>query len=519
MPPHHSEIWKLSASLQSNRGLVIASVMASMFMVAIEATIVSTVMPQIVADLGGLRLYSWVFSSFLLAQTAMTVVFGNLADIYGRKPVMLAGIVIFLIGSLLAGFAWSMPSMIVFRLIQGVGAGAIQPVAMTIVADLYPARERGKIQGYLASVWAISAVFGPIAGGLIIRNVSWAWVFWINIPVGLATMAGFMAFLKENAAHERRSIDIGGAVAFTILVTSFLIALTEIGGIDQARLGLASAVFVVSTLAFVWQERRAANPMVSFALWSRRPIAATNAVGLLAGMTLMGLTTFLPIYVQIVLQRSPVVAGLALTTMLVGWPAGAVVAARLFHRVALQRLLLAGTLLLPVGAVLLVALRPQSSPVVAALGSLIMGFGMGLISISSLVLTQELVDASQRGSVTASVLFSRNVGSTLGATVLGAVLNHGLTHASGFPAVTSDQLRQLLSGQPHALPGGQLQIMPGDAILRLAMQHSLNLTFWAMLAMALATVLVALLIPAPVIAAHPSSHHRTETTVDTSALH
>src|SRR6202795_2624765 len=185
---------------KSARALIIASVMTTMAMIAIEATIVSTAMPQIVADLGGLRLYSWVFSSFLLAQTAMTVVFGNLADVYGRKPVMLVGIGIFLLGSLLAGFAWSMPAMICCRLIQGVGAGAMQPVAMTIVADLYPARERGKVQGYLASVWAVAAVVGPLLGGLIIRSVSWAWVFWINIPVGFAAAAGFILFLKEHSA-------------------------------------------------------------------------------------------------------------------------------------------------------------------------------------------------------------------------------------------------------------------------------------------------------------------------------
>src|ERR1700735_2104718 len=157
----------MSTHPKTVRPLVIAAVMASMAMVAIEATIVSTAMPQIVTQLGGLRLYSWVFSSFLLAQTAMTVVFGKLADLYGRKPIVLIGIAIFLVGSVLAGFAWSMPAMIVFRLIQGVGAGAIQPVTLTIVGDLYPARERGKIQGYLASVWAVSAVLGPFIGGLI----------------------------------------------------------------------------------------------------------------------------------------------------------------------------------------------------------------------------------------------------------------------------------------------------------------------------------------------------------------
>src|SRR6202142_1824825 len=219
-----SGIATLVQESKSGRALVIASVMGSMFMIAIEATIVSTAMPQIVAELGGLHLYSWIFSSFLLTQTAMAVVFGKLADVYGRKPMMLMGIAIFLIGSILTGLAGSMITMVVFRLIQGVGAGAVQPVAITIVADLYPARERGKIQGYLASVWAISAVLGPIAGGFIIRDWSWPWIFWINVPIGVAAAIGFSVFFHEHANHERRSIDILGALLFTITVASLLIA-------------------------------------------------------------------------------------------------------------------------------------------------------------------------------------------------------------------------------------------------------------------------------------------------------
>ncbi len=471
----------------STRALVIASVIASMCMVAIEATIVSTAMPQIVAQLGGLRLYSWVFSSFLLAQTATTVVFGNLADLYGRKPVMLAGIAIFLLGSLLAGFAGSMGSMIVYRLIQGIGAGSMQTVAITIVADLYPARERGKIQGYLASIWAIAAVLGPILGGVIIRNVSWAWVFWINIPIGVLAAAGFIAFLHEEAKHERIPIDVVGATTFTLAVTALLIALTEIGSGNTGMLYGATGLLCLSTTAFVVQERRAANPMVSFALWGHRPIAATNGVSLLAGMALMGLTTFVPIYVQVVLQRSPVVAGLALTTMLIGWPIGATSGAKLFHRFGLHQLLMTGAILMPLGAAFLVALSRQSSPVIAALGSLVMGLGMGLLSVSSLVLVQEIVDWSQRGSATASNLFSRNLGSTLGATVLGAVLNHGLTRAMGGNGITSDQLRRLLDAPSAA--------NVGDAAIRVAMQHSLNLTFWAMLVLSVLAVCVALSVP------------------------
>jgi EmrB/QacA subfamily drug resistance transporter len=473
-------------NLKSSRALVIASVMTTMAMIAIEATIVSTAMPQIVADLGGLRLYSWVFSSFLLAQTATTVVFGNLADVYGRRPVMLAGIGIFLLGSLAAGFAWSMPVMICCRLIQGVGAGAMQPVAMTIVADLYPARERGKVQGYLASVWAVAAVTGPLLGGLIIRSVSWAWIFWINIPVGIAAAAGYILFLQDHRMHVRRSIDVGGTISFTVAVTSLLVALTEVGNHHPRRLALAAGLAVIAAVVFARLERRAANPIVSFALWSHRPIAATNSVGVLASMALIGLTTFLPIYVQIVMQRSPTIAGLTLTTMLIGWPAGATLAARLFHRFALRRLLLTGTLFQPLGALFFIGLTPHTSALMAAMGSLVMGFGMGLISVPSLVLIQEIVDPSQRGSVTASNIFSRNFGSTLGATVLGAVLNHGLSRSGTLAPVTSDQLRQLLNAPSLTASAAQV---------RFAMEQALNLTFWAMLMLSFGTVILALLVP------------------------
>ena len=477
----------VSQPMKSSRGFVVAAVMASMFMVAIEATIVSTAMPQIVADLGGLNLYSWVFSSFLLTQTAMTVVFGKLSDLYGRKPIMLIGIAIFIVGSIFAGFAWSMPSMIVFRLIQGIGAGAVQPVALTIIADLYPAHERGKVQGWLASVWAFSAVLGPLAGSLIIQDLSWAWVFWINAPIGLAAAIGFTFFLRENVKPQTRSIDYGGAALFSIAIAALMFALTEAGSLNEMNTLGAGALFVVCSILFVLQERRAPDPMISFALWRRRPIAAANGATLLAGMALMGLTTFLPMYVQVVLQRSAIVAGLALTMMVLGWPTGATIAARSFQRVGLRRIMLIGSALIPTGAICFITLGPDSSPIAAALGSLVMGLGMGLLSVSSLVLIQEIVDWSQRGSVTASNLFARNLGSTVGATVFGAVVNFSLSHGANGVAITADQLQGLLQAPTGALGG--------DPGVRLALQHALHLTFWAMFLVALAIALIATLVP------------------------
>jgi len=471
----------------TSRAPVIAAVMASMAMVAIEATIVSTAMPQIVAQIGDIHLYSWVFSSFLLGQTAMTVIFGKLADLYGRKPIVLCGIAIFLVGSVLAGFAWTMPAMIVFRLVQGIGAGAIQPVTLTIVADLYPARERGKVQGYLASVWAISAVLGPMAGGLIIRELSWAWIFWLNVPIGLASAAGFIVYLRESPRNARPSIDVAGALLFAAAIASLMMALTYAGTSEHDKAMASVAAFGVFTVLFVMQERRAAEPMISFALWARRPIAASNAATLLSGMILMGATTFLPMYVQGVLARSPVVAGLALTMIMLGWPTGATLAARNFHRVGLRPIFIAGSMFVPLGVLFFVLLTPHGSPVTAAVGSLVTGFGMGLASVSSLVLIQEIVDVDQRGSATASNLFSRNLGSTLGATMFGAALNYGLSHSSLGAAITSEQLRQLLDAR-------HIEAL-SEPVVRLVLHASLHLTFCAMLVIAGCIVVFALLVP------------------------
>jgi MFS family permease len=479
-------------TVQKSRELVIAAVMATMSMVAIEATIVSTAMPQIVAQLGGLNLYSWVFTSFLLTQTAMTVVFGKLADIKGRKPVMLLGIAIFLVSSVLAGFAWSMPSMIIFRLLQGAGAGAVQPVALTIVADLYPGHERAKVQGWLASVWAISAVVGPLIGGLIMRQLSWPYVFWINIPVGIAAALGFVAFLKEDTKLQQRSIDWAGACTFTIAVASLLTVLTEVGSGKTLVVWVASAIFTLSTALFTFVERKAADPMISFPLWSRKAIAVANGTGVLASMALMGVTTFLPMYVQGVLHQSPIVAGLALTMMLLGWPAGATLATRLFPQYGLRRVIIGGSAIIPFGAVIFTLLTPSYSPYVAGFGSLVMGFGMGLLSVSSLILIQETVDWTQKGSVTSSALFSRNLGSMLGATIFGAMVNYGLAHVKGMAPVTSDQLRRLLEANSNS-SSNQGSAVSG--VLADVLQNSLHNTFVLMFVISLAIVFLALVVP------------------------
>ncbi len=470
---------------ETHRPYVLASVMAAMFMIAIEATIVSTAMPGIVAQLGGLQLYSWVFSAFLLTQTATTVVFGKLADILGRERVILSGIALFLFGSVLCGFAWSMPTLIAFRLLQGIGAGAIQPVAMTIVGDLYSAQERGKIQGYLASVWAISAVLGPLVGGLIIQHLSWAWIFWLNLPIGIGAAAGFWFCLHEKFQRQTRKIDHLSAAVFTVAIAAVMADLTAISTATSREAIFVTAVAVAAVALFVWQERRSPEPMISMKLWGRRPIAASNGAALLCGMTMTGLTTFLPMYVQGVMGRTPLVAGFALSVMVLGWPIGATLSARLLPRLGVRPVLLTGGLLVPVGALVFVTLGEGASPVVAGLGSWVVGLGMGLLSSAALVAIQEIVDWSERGSATASFIFARSLGSTFGATIFGAVLNYGLMHSGEAGPVSSEQIRGLLESGTAAV----------DGPLRSVLGSSLHTTFVAMFVIALLTAAVASLVP------------------------
>jgi MFS family permease len=270
-----------------------------------------------------------------------------------------------------------------------------------------------------------------------------------------------------------------------------MLALTQSETISATETWIAAAVFLVSLALFFWVEARAIDPMISFALWRRKAIAAANGAAVLTGMVLMGLMTFLPMYVQGVLHRPPVVAGFALTMIMIGWPSGATFTARTFQRIGLRPLMVTGSFLIPAGASVFIFLGPGSSPVIAAAGSLVMGFGMGLLSVSSIMLIQEIVDWSERGSATASNLFGRNLGSTLGAAVLGAVLNYGLTHSPGVAGVTSDQLRDVIEGGANG--------DPAITAIRAALQDSLHMTFWAMFVIALLTILTAAFLPSIVI--------------------
>jgi EmrB/QacA subfamily drug resistance transporter len=470
----------------SQRRLVLGTVMLATFIVAIETTVVATAMPLIVGQLGGFSYYSWVFSAFLLAQAATTPIYGKLSDMFGRKPILVVGILLFLVGSLMCGFAWSMPSLVVFRAMQGLGAGAIYPVSMTVIGDLYRLEERSRAMGMLAAVWAVSAIIGPLAGGVIIDHFSWAWIFWINLPLGVLTIAGFLLFLQEKVEHRQAKIDYGGAILFSIAIISLLLILTNTDASGWTLTTLA-LLFVVTGALFIRQEKRAPEPIISLSLWTRRLIATSNAATLLLGMALIGLTTLLPIYVQGVLGRSPIEAGVVLTALVFGWPLAVMMSGRFYKAFGIRQTVRAGGLIFPLGAIFLLFLRPDSHPALPGIASFLMGFGMGIISITGTVLVQESVEWSMRGSATASIVFSRSLGNTLGAAAAGAFLNIGIRHYGS--GELAPQLRALLNA-----PSGLVHLAT-NPVIRIVFYHALYATFWGIVAVAVLCGVSAWLIP------------------------
>jgi len=428
----------LSVTRNKRRAYVLAALVIGMFMASVEGSIVATAVPTIVGDLGGFSLYSWVFSSYLLMSALTILIYGKLSDIFGRKPIFLFGLIVFLIGSLLAGFAGTMKLLILFRFIQGIGAGAIQPIALTIVGDLYSAKERGKIQGYLISVWGISALCGPALGGLFIQYLSWSWVFWVNVPFGILSIIGIIVFFKEKVKKERHAIDYAGAFLLFVVIASLMIVLIEAGvvwdWISTPTLTLI-VIFIVGMILFIWRERMASEPVVPLKIWKNPLIVIANVMGVTTGIVVIGLTSFLPSFVQSVMGQSVTVAGFALTAMSVSWTLASVVVGRLLLTSSHRLLLIVGGIALVIGGFFFFFMTGDKGPIWATIGSFIMGIGMGLINPLFLMVTQNSVPWNLRGATTSSVMFMRTLGSAIGAALLGGILN---THLKSFIATHHD---------------------------------------------------------------------------------
>jgi EmrB/QacA subfamily drug resistance transporter len=415
--------------LRSDRGPVLLSVMMSTGLVAIDSTILATAVPSVVADLGGFAQFPWLFSIYLLAQAVSVPLYGKFADIVGRKPMMLTGVSIFLVSSVLCGSAWSMLSLIVFRALQGIGAGAVLPIGQTIVADIYSLVERARVIGYLASVWAISSVVGPTLGGVFSDYVSWRWIFFVNIPIALLAMTLLQRAFSERVERTSHAIDYSGAVLLAGGGALLILGLLA-GGVNWAWNSPASIVVLTAAavllVAFGLVERRAAEPILPLWVFRRRVLVGSNAAVLCVGVLLTGLTSYVPLYAQKVLGTSALVGGFAVAALTLGWPLAATLSGRVYLRFGFRNTALLGTAFAISGALVLIPVNPGSSVFQLAAGCCVIGVGLGFISAPALVAAQASADWQTRGTVTGANLFARSVGSAIGIAVFGAVVNAGV---------------------------------------------------------------------------------------------
>ena len=400
--------------------------MLSTGLVAIDSTVLATAIPSIVGELGGFHQFPWLFSAYLLGQAVTTPIYAKLSDVFGRKPILLLGIALFLLGSILCAAAWNMLALIVFRAIQGLGAGAVQPTAMTIVGDVYTVAERAKVQGYLASVWAISSVVGPLLGGIFSQLGIWRGVFLINIPLCLLAAWMFDRHFHETITPRHRKVDTLGALLLASAMTSLVLAVLG-GGQSWAWASAPSfsafgAGAVLLTI-FVLVERRAAEPILPLWVFSRRLLCATTIVAFGVGAILMGLTSYVPTYLEGSLHVRPVVAGLALAALTLGWPATAAIAGTLYLRWGFKRTALVGATLVIAGAFVLAAMAHQPKVAVVAAVCFVIGAGMGLLAVPTLIAAQSSVEWAERGVVTGNNMFARSLGSAIGVAIFGAIAN------------------------------------------------------------------------------------------------
>lgn len=472
------------------RWAVTAGVITGMFLAALEATVIGTAMPTVIAALGGLNHYSWVFSAYLITSTVTVPVWGKLSDLYGRRLFYQIGIAIFLLGSVLSGMAGSMTQLIVFRAIQGLGAGALVPLGMTIIGDIFTVAERARMQAYFSGVWGFSSVIGPIVGGFITDRLSWRWVFYINLPVGLVAALILGLALKEPKRIERPSIDYAGAALLMAAITMLMLALVEGGAslstlLSPRNLALFAGAALL-TACFVWIERRAADPLIPFQLFRNRVVTVSVVAGFLAGVGMFGAISFVPLFAQGALGATATEAGSLLTPLMLSWVGMSVVGGRLLMRVGYRPTCITGFALLTLGFVLLSTYQRETARLWLYLDLILIGAGLGLTMLTLLIAVQQSVARSQLGIATSLNQFSRSIGGAVGVAVMGAVLSAGLAAQLGEVARRESSVLTLeraaeLAANPNALidPQARAALPTGvlDA-LRGAMAAAIHNVFW-----------------------------------------
>jgi EmrB/QacA subfamily drug resistance transporter len=477
-----------------DRQLVTVALLAGMFLAALEATAVATAMPTAVAELGGVARYSWAFSAYLLTSTTTVPLFGKLADLHGRLRIYIICTIIFLLGSALCGAANTFEQLVWFRALQGIGAGGVMPVSVTLVGDIYTLEERGRVQGFFAAVWALASLVGPILGGIVTDTVSWRWVFYFTIPFGVVSCVMLGIWLREPAVRREHRLDLLGTFLLTTSVTLLLVAIlegSEFWGWGDSRTILLAVLAIAGMFAFVAQEKRAAEPMLPLDIFNNRVIAVSSAGSLLLGALLFAIAAYVPVFAQGVLGGSARAAGAALIPMMLCWPLSSALSGRLMLRVGYRPLVRLGAVVALIGVTLLAFTANDRFSLTVAMA--MTGIGMGFLATPYLVAVQNAVPWNRRGVVTSSNQFFRTIGGSIIVAVFGAVLNARLHERLGADTNAAIAL------QPHN--AGQFDANT-LANVRAALQSGLHSVFVLCVALAVLAVIVAWLFPGGAASSH-----------------
>ncbi len=422
------------APVEQNPGrvrLVFAGVMLGMFLAALDQTIVSTALPTIVSDLGGANHLSWVVTAYLLASTATTPLWGKLGDLFGRKTVFQVCIVIFLAGSVLCGVARNMPELIGFRAFQGIGGGGLMVLAMAVIGDVVPPRDRGRYQGVIGAVFGVSSVLGPLLGGFLVDNLSWRWVFYVNLPVGAVALAVIAVALRSKSPENRPRIDYLGT-ALLAAASTCLVLITSLGGTTWAWgsaqvAGLAIAA-VVLVCAFVLVERRVPEPVLPLRLFRNPVFSMCSAIGFVVGLCMFGALSFIPLFMQVVNGNSPTTSGLRLLPMMAGLLLSSIGTGQLISRYGRYKIYpIAGTVFMAFGLYLLSRVDEHTSAVIMGVDMAVFGFGLGLTMQVLIIAVQNTVDYADLGTATSGATYFRSIGGSFGASIFGTILSNRLS--------------------------------------------------------------------------------------------
>lgn len=414
-------------TMDSTKRNVFIALMVATFLTAIDTTIISTAMATIIRDLGQSEYISWVFSIYLLTAAVTTPIYGKLADLFGRKRIFLFGIILFIIGSFLCGLSQSMIQLMIFRAIQGLGAGAVQPITMTIIGDIFTQEERARLMGLFGAVWGIAGIVGPLVGGFFVDFVSWHWIFYINIPVGLVSILLISKFFHENIHKKQVYIDIPGVVFFSLGVGLFLYTLLSGGENGSSLLAgsslvpslISAALFVV----FLQVEKRAKEPMLPLGLYKRKLITISQAVSFVQSVVLIGTSAYLPIWIQDIEGHSATYSGFTLLPMSIGWPLAASIGGRILIKSGYKLAAIIGSSILVLGSGWMAMITPESPEWMIPIAVFVLGLGFGFSVTSITIAVQSSVSWQQRGVAVGSLQFVRTMGQTVGVAVLGAFFN------------------------------------------------------------------------------------------------